>query len=129
MTNQEKGQSDPEHILKLKDEVLERLGQLPAEHQATIALVTINAVMAGEWGQWLKEAIALRHPPEAATSERLFPITALSREDLKQAHFSDEEIAQLTDNDLQDIARKMEDHFVDDVFWDELLRHEAAFVK
>jgi hypothetical protein len=76
--------------------------------------------MEGELGEWLKEAMALRWPKQTDTGESLFPITAVSRDDLKQVNFSDEEAAQLTDEDMRKIAEKMEDHYVNDWFWDDL---------
>ncbi len=117
--NSERGLTDPEQILKLKDELLERFGQLPAEHQATMALVVIEVVMAGELGEWLREAIALRWPRQTDIGEGLFPVTAVSRDGLKEMHFSDEEIAQLTEEDMNRIARMMQDHYVNDLFWDD----------
>jgi hypothetical protein len=116
-----------EHILKLKDEMLECWQQLPAEHQATMGLVFINTVMEGEWGAWLTEALKLSLQLEDITPERLFPITGIRREDLTQVHFTADEIAQLTDEDLQKVAQTMEKHYMNDVFWDDL-RHIAGEV-
>lgn len=114
---------EAEYLLSLKDALLERWQQLPTEHQATMALVLLNTVMEGEWGEWMKEAIALRYPSDTDTADKSFPITRLSREDLKEVGLEDEEIARLTDEDLKDIARKMGDHYVNDWFWDELEFH------
>lgn len=41
-----------------------RFEQLPAEHQTTMTLVLINRVMQGEWGAWLREAIAIKWSEE-----------------------------------------------------------------
>lgn len=54
---------DPEAILQLKSRLFTVWRQLPAEHQATIALVFVAELMAGEEGAWLREAIALQWPP------------------------------------------------------------------
>jgi hypothetical protein len=110
----------PEAILRLKDAILTGFRALPAEHQATMGLVILNAIIEGEWGEWMKEAIATRWPAELVRDRCAFPITSLSREDLRQVNLSDDELAQLTDDDLQQIARMMEDHYVKDWFWDEL---------
>lgn len=51
---------DPQELHRIKDELVSLWEQLPAEHQATMALVLIDRVMQGEWGAWLKEAIAIK---------------------------------------------------------------------
>jgi hypothetical protein len=40
-----------ERILTLKDELLDRFGQLPPEHQATIGLVVVKTIIEGESGE------------------------------------------------------------------------------
>jgi hypothetical protein len=40
-------------LLKLKEEILERWGKLPPEHQATTLLVLVYE---SEWGDWAVEA-------------------------------------------------------------------------
>src|SRR5260221_4608289 len=118
--NEERGQSNPEHILIIKDEMLERFRQLPAEHQALMALVIVSKVMEGEWATWLQGAVETQRALKTDPQDRLFPLTAISREDLKRVHFTEDEIAKLTDEDMMKIARTMEDHYVYDMFWDEL---------
>ena len=56
----------PEHILQLKSELSERWQQLPIEHQATMVLVLVKEVLAGEYGTWLREALELTvmKPPD-----------------------------------------------------------------
>ncbi len=118
--NEERGQSNQEQILKIKDEVLERFRQLPAEHQALMTLVLVSKVMEGEWASWLQGAVETQRTLKIDPQVRLFPLTSISREDLKRLHFTETEIAQLTDEDMMKIARTMEDHYVYDMFWDEL---------
>lgn len=60
MTEQARPTPDPQELLQLKDELITRFEQLPPEHQATMALVLIDRVMQGEWGAWLKEAVAVK---------------------------------------------------------------------
>ena len=115
--NEERNSTDPESILTLKDELLERFRQLPAEHQATIALVLVKVVKEGEWGEWLEGAL------QTSSQDKFFPITSISREDLQQVNFSVQDIERLTDQDMQKIAHAMADHYVNDVFWDELKFH------
>jgi hypothetical protein len=47
----------PEYILQLTGELLDRWKQLPAEHQATMALVFVRDVLAGDYGEWLWGAL------------------------------------------------------------------------
>ena len=49
----------PDKILQLKDELQQRWQQLPAEHQATMALVLVKDVFAGEQGDWLIDALVV----------------------------------------------------------------------
>src|SRR5687768_12031994 len=105
--------SSPQDILSAKDTILKHWQQLPTEHQATMALVLVHQALADEWGEWLSQALAVSAP--------LFPVD-FNRVDLDSI-LTAEEIAKLTNQDLQDMARKVEDHFKIDWFWKEL---EAA---
>jgi hypothetical protein len=49
----------PDEILNIKDELQQRWQQLPPEHQATMALVLVKDVFAGEQGDWLIDALIL----------------------------------------------------------------------
>ncbi len=49
-----------------------------------------------------------------------FPLTSLTRADLVQAGFSEEQVSLLTDEDMRAIASKMEDLYCDHGFWDDL---------
>lgn len=62
-------------------------------------------------------------PPPAEGSRdtgRIFTVTSISRADLERLSLPEEQINQLTDEDLERIAQQIEDHLVNDVFWDEL---------
>jgi hypothetical protein len=48
--------------------------------------------------------------------DRYFYITRVHREDLR-GKFTDEEIASLTDDDMEEIADKMADAYLDDLYW------------
>src|SRR5258708_6709054 len=97
--NQKEEHHNPEDVLKLKDIVLEHWQQLPAQHQASMALVLLATMMEGEWGDWLRNAIALRWPIEIPQQSTLS--FGVSREYLKKVHLSEQDIAQLTDEDLK----------------------------
>ncbi|SRR5581483_6010555 len=126
--NQERGVTDPEQILKLKDEVLERFQQLPIAHQATFALVLLDKVMQGEYGLWMREAIDLRFPKVGSTPDKLVPLVRVAQDDLQQVNLTEAEIAQLTEEDLHHIAQAIRDHFVEDVFWQELEFHARGLL-
>ena len=49
----------PNEILNIKDELQQRWQQLPPEHQATIALVLVKDVFAGEQCDWLIDALVV----------------------------------------------------------------------
>jgi hypothetical protein len=102
------GIPNPERILAVKEELLQRFGQLPAEHQATIALVLVNQVMQGEVGEWMREAIALRFPQENPFAVR--------HDDLRQTHLQEDQISKLSDQDLAHISRMLRQHYEQDVF-------------
>lgn len=56
---------------------------------------------------------------DSETLHKPFPITSVCRADLK-AFFSEEQIAQLDDGDMVDIAGKMADAYCEIVFWIDL---------
>ena len=49
-----------------------------------------------------------------------FSITSITRNDLKEAGLTDEQIIQLTDEDMTAIASKMEDMYCDGEYWEDL---------
>lgn len=116
----EAGPSRPqaEEILVIKDEIAERWNRLPPEHQASMALTLSSNVIDGEYGPWLLTAIALLHP------EIDVPLP-LSDEHLRQVGFSDEELRQLNEADRQNIRQRMIDHWLQDVYWQDL-EYQAA---
>ncbi len=52
--------------------------------------------------------------------QKEFPITSICREDLKELGFTDEQIARLSDEDMEAIASKMADLYLDQGFWEDL---------
>jgi hypothetical protein len=114
---------DPRHmeqLVRLKDGLLDLFGQLPAEHQATIGLVVVKTIMDGEWGAWFKDALSKRYGLDQAKPSEASPIRPISRDDLRETHLTEEQIAQLTDENLGQIAKTIHDHLMNDTFWDEL---------
>ena len=101
------GQLPPENIHHLKGELLSHWQQLPTEHQATIALLLFNEVQQGEWGEWLTEAVGmLPKNREEEPTPQSYPVISISRAGLGQI-FSQEEVAELRDNEVQLIAQSI----------------------
>jgi hypothetical protein len=127
MSERPKPTPEPEQLLSLKEAIQDRWEQLPAEHQASMALVLVSKVMEGEGGAWLREAIELRWPVEQEVSAESFAVTRISRADLERVDISPEQAAQLTDDDMRGIAEAMEHYYRLGSFWLDLERiaHET----
>lgn len=109
--------TNPETLLSLKDGIMTAWDQLPAEHQATLALTLNRDVQTGAWGSWLAEAMALYTGRESETDGSTFPVISLNREDLRRA-FSEETLALFQDQDIKKIAEELREGFtVDPGFW------------
>ncbi len=67
---QEQEKPSPQDLLPLKGELRARWEQLPPEHQAAMVLTLIADVMQGEWGDWLKDAIAVSYPTDEQVPQR-----------------------------------------------------------
>jgi hypothetical protein len=61
--------ADPEKLISIKENLFTLWQQLPPEHQASVALVLVDAVRSGEWGPWLREAIDLQWPEDVGDLE------------------------------------------------------------
>lgn len=57
------------------------------------------------------------HESAQVSDDKLFPVTAISRADLRRTELSAAEIASLNDIDMQKIAQQLEDQLVNAVFW------------
>ncbi|HMN13666.1 MAG TPA: hypothetical protein PKD55_15220 [Bellilinea sp.] len=109
-----------QELLTLKENILAQWSRLPAEHQATMLLVLVERVKAGQFGAWAAQAIELlstpHEPPVAASA-----IPQLTPQDLaRHTDLAPDEIASLTDDDLRDISVAVMAHLVYDVFWNEV---------
>ncbi len=57
------------------------------------------------------------------TTDRLadeIPHFHITRDDLEQAQLDEDDLSQLTDDDIDNIATAMRNHFIQDLFWEEL---------
>lgn len=52
--------------------------------------------------------------------QKEFPLTSITREDIRKARFSVAQIALLTDADMHHLAAQMEDLYLDHGFWEDL---------
>ncbi len=111
--------ADPAELLALKATLQDIWEQLPPEHQATMALVLLQSVAASAYGAWLYDAMQRTWEGKTHTPDLAVPIASISRADLKRV-LTAAEIARLSDADLRLIAEKMEDLYVDDMFWGDL---------
>ncbi len=128
--------SNPEDILRVKDEVLSRWEQLPPEHQVTMALLLLDRIPEEAYRSWVRDALAMlpgglpledaaasvrQKPPEQEPHFTIpFEITTMCREDLREV-LSEAEVAQFDDEDMRRLAIKMADAYVGSgVFWDDL---------
>ncbi len=110
---------EPAELLALKTSLQGIWKQLPPEHQATMALVLLRSVAVGAYGAWLHEALQITQVGETYTPDMAFPVTSISRADLKRV-LTEAEIARLSDTDLYQIAQRMEDLYIDEMFWGDL---------
>jgi hypothetical protein len=110
----------PQDILQLKDSILNLWHELPQEHQTTLIMVMLSPLMEGEYRSWLFSNIDTLWNEKTSPTTPLPPIPHISRADLKLAHLTEDEIAQLDDTDLLDIAHQILRHYAQDVFWAEI---------
>ncbi|MCL4266690.1 MAG: hypothetical protein KJ069_26090 [Anaerolineae bacterium] len=107
----------PEAIYQTKESLLAAWSRLPSAHQATMALVLFKDIQDSEWGSWLYQAMELTRPSEPMATEPVFPVIGLSRSTLARA-FDAAEMAELTDQDIAQIAEEMGCGFsLDPGFW------------
>lgn len=102
----------------------EQVSHLTDEDMASIAQKMAGLYLADERGFWNDlEYVTKGMLPEkeqASDWNKEFPVNSLCRADLQEAGFSDEQIAFITDENMQAIAAKMADWYDDNGFWDDL---------
>lgn len=80
-------------IRKSKEQLLSAWEKLPAEHKATMALVLITDIMAGAYRPWLQSTMATQWPLQTGQLETAYPHLDITKDDLRQVHIEEEEIA------------------------------------
>jgi hypothetical protein len=76
--------------------------------------------MSSQYMSEFREAIDTRWPVKPKSLHATFALVSLSHDDLRRAHLDEAELAQLSDDDLVEIAGTVRNHFVQDVFWEEV---------
>jgi hypothetical protein len=112
--------SDPEVITKQIETLLTDWQKLPVLEQKEFILDLLDEVMRSSYRTEFREAIDIRWPVKPGSLHATFALVSLDYGDLKQAHLDDEEISQLNDDNLVEIAGAIRNHFVHNVFWDEV---------
>jgi hypothetical protein len=113
---------EAERLIHVKEEILNQFRQLPMEHQASLGFVIVNILMEGELSSWFLDATTRRYLQTALLLE-------VDREDLEQAGISNVDIARLTDQDLVTLGRRLREHYIHDLYPDELRFHTNALLE
>lgn len=120
MTEHEPPSASPEDILRIKDEITQRWRHLPSEHQATMALVMLQQTLEGDFGSWLRSALRALEKQYTDSPFRFLPVVRIAKSHLRHASLTEDEIAQLDEEDLMQISHQIVRHYTTDVFWEEL---------
>jgi hypothetical protein len=94
--------------------------ELPDAHQVALVLQLANSVMSGPLRLYLRYAMIQQWPVRPNELPVAFPRFEITEDDLIQANLDEEDAAQLTAENRQEIAETMRNHFIHDVFWPEL---------
>ena len=117
----------PEELIQTKDRLLEHWRTLPSEHQATMLLVFFQEVMSRDMAGWTVNALFSLYFQNLERGESVVP--AVTRAHLKELSITNEELASLTDDDLAKISRRIQTHYTQDLFWDELAFHTEQVLR
>ena len=112
--------TSPDEVQQLKESILDKWRLLPPDEKADVMVEQLRDVLGRTLGEPLHQELALEEDNGTDPLEKVFPLTGVSRADLKRVGFSQEQIEQLSDEDMQAIARIMEDAYVEASFWDDL---------
>jgi hypothetical protein len=98
---------------------------LPAGDSCLIDVVLLETTTRGTWAV----SFFFHHSDNQVTGKRMdqtdfwikeFPITSITRADLLSHRFKKEQVAALTDKEMERMASKMEDLYCDNGFWEDL---------
>lgn len=95
-------------ILATKEELLSSWKKLPDEHKATMALVLVTDIMAGDYRTWLQSAMATKWPLQTGQLEVAYPHLDITKDDLRRVQFDEEEIDRFTPLTCAESPRRCE---------------------
>jgi hypothetical protein len=121
--------TDPQHLLQAKETVLTAWRELPPEHQATLLMVLLKEVLQTDMRDWTLGALALTQLSHLEPLRAVILVPLVTRAKLAELDLSEPDLASLTADDVQEIARRMEASYNDDLFWDELAFHTQAVLE
>lgn len=122
MTTEKKPQitNTSENVQTITNKIKELWHTSPQEFQANLALQLLGDVMESDERDAIREAFNANWPLTPQTLEKSYPHIAISRDDLGNARFNQEEIDQITDEDLTAISKTMCERYINNFFWPEL---------
>ena len=127
--DQARSADNPQELEQLKTEILDRWRQLPSDEAAAVMVEQLRDVLGSKLGDPLRRELVIEEDNETDPLEKVFPLTGVSRADLKRVYFSQEQVEQLSDGDMEAIARIMEDAYVDTSFWGDLEYAAGKFLE
>jgi hypothetical protein len=113
-------EAEAEIVTKIKDSILTQWQKLPVSEQKETALDLLDEIMSSQYMPEFREAVDTRWPVKPKSLHTTFALVSLDHDDLQRAHLDEAKLAQLSDDDLVEIAGTVRNHFVQDVFWDEV---------
>ena len=109
--------TNPEEIAHSKAAILAQWQRLPSEAQVAVLAEQLKAIADSEAAASLREALRIGEAKPDPLHE-IYPITGVSRADLQERlHYSAQDIQELADQDMREIAGKLEDGYVELELW------------
>ncbi len=102
---------------------------LPDEHRLALALNFVDTIMVGEYRPYFLLLMAQKWPLQTDELEAAYPKIEITRLDLQRANLDEEEVKQLGDEHLIQIAETMRSHYIHDLFWPELRQLAQTFIE
>ena len=102
---------------------------LSTEHKVALALNFVDEIMAGEYRPYFLYLKAQKWPLKTEEMESAYPRIEITERDLVRANLDEEEIAQLTPEDRQQMSHIMRSHYIHDLFWPEVRHLARIFVE
>ena len=121
--------TSPDEVQQLKESILDKWRLLPPDEKVAVMVEQLRDVLGSKLGEPLRQELAVEKDNETDPLEKVFPLTGVSRADLKRVGFSQEQVEQFSDGDMEAIARMMEDAYVEASFWGDLEYAAGKFLE